>query len=62
MAGEYDSAFRFAKMEPMQAAVRNLRKTLVIPGCGHWLQQERSALVSQEIVGFLRDEATRKSR
>jgi pimeloyl-ACP methyl ester carboxylesterase len=57
MAGEQDSAFRFATLDPMKAAVRNLRKTVVLPATGHWLQQERSALVNREIVAFLRSEA-----
>jgi pimeloyl-ACP methyl ester carboxylesterase len=56
IAGEYDSAYRFAKLDPMKAALRNLRKTVIIPGCGHWLQQERSALVSREMVDFLQRE------
>ncbi|HMJ56756.1 MAG TPA: alpha/beta hydrolase [Polyangiaceae bacterium] len=57
MAGEQDSAFRFATLDPMKAAVRNLRKTVVLPATGHWLQQERSALVNGEIVAFLRSQA-----
>jgi pimeloyl-ACP methyl ester carboxylesterase len=60
MAGQYDSAFRFATLEPMKTAVRNLRKTVVLPGCGHWLQQERSAVVSREMVDFLHSEAARR--
>ncbi|HMI83197.1 MAG TPA: alpha/beta hydrolase [Polyangiaceae bacterium] len=66
MAGEYDSAFRFAKLEPMKAAVRNLRKILILPRCGHWLQQERSEVVTQAMVSFLASETQggedRKSR
>jgi pimeloyl-ACP methyl ester carboxylesterase len=63
LAGEYDSAFRFAKTEPMQTAVPHLRKIVVIPGCGHWLQQERAEQVSREMIEFLQNEtADRRDR
>jgi len=31
----------------------NLRKTVILPGCGHWTQQERPAEVNQAMVEFL---------
>jgi pimeloyl-ACP methyl ester carboxylesterase len=32
----------------------DLRKLVLIPGCGHWTQQERPDEVNQELVGFLK--------
>ena len=57
MAGERDSAVRFSSLEPMRAAVPNLRTLVIIPGCGHWIQQERPAEVNAELLDFLRREA-----
>jgi pimeloyl-ACP methyl ester carboxylesterase len=37
----------------MKASVPDLRDVLILPGCGHWTQQERPAEVSTAIVGFL---------
>jgi pimeloyl-ACP methyl ester carboxylesterase len=34
--------------------VPKLRKTIVLPGCGHWTQQERSEEVNAALIGFLR--------
>jgi pimeloyl-ACP methyl ester carboxylesterase len=27
---------------------------MILPGCGHWLQQERPAVVNEALLGFLR--------
>lgn len=35
------------------AAVPNLRRAVVLPGCGHWTQQERPAEVNEAFVRFL---------
>ena len=34
--------------------VPNLRETIMLPGCGHWTQQERPAEVNAAIVDFLK--------
>ncbi|MFG3705463.1 alpha/beta fold hydrolase [Micromonospora sp. NPDC047670] len=34
--------------------VPNLRKAIVLPGCGHWTQQERPAEVNEALISFLR--------
>jgi pimeloyl-ACP methyl ester carboxylesterase len=34
--------------------VPKLRPTVMLPGCGHWTQQERAADVNAAIIGFLR--------
>ena len=31
-----------------------LRSTLMLPGCGHWTQQERPREVNAAIIDFLR--------
>ncbi len=38
----------------LRMVVPNLTKTIVLPGCGHWTQQERPAEVSAALVEFLR--------
>jgi pimeloyl-ACP methyl ester carboxylesterase len=37
--------------------VPNLRRTVLLPGCGHWTQQERPAEVNAELIRFLTGEA-----
>ncbi|MBI3781642.1 MAG: alpha/beta hydrolase [candidate division NC10 bacterium] len=32
----------------------NLRKLVMLPGCGHWTQQERPAKVNAELLAFLK--------
>ena len=54
MTGELDSAYRFSSLDAMRANVPGLRKVIVMPGCGHWTQQERSQEVNDNLVGFLR--------
>jgi pimeloyl-ACP methyl ester carboxylesterase len=34
--------------------IPQLRGTIMLPGCGHWTQQERAAEVNQAIIEFLR--------
>ena len=38
--GRPDPAVLFGKLESMAAAAPNLRRTLLLPNCGHWTQQE----------------------
>lgn len=52
IGGERDSAVRFANLDDMKMHVPNLRKVLILPGCGHWTQQERPAEVNQELLAF----------
>jgi pimeloyl-ACP methyl ester carboxylesterase len=37
----------------MKAHVPGLRKVVMLPGCGHWAQQERPSEVNQELIEFL---------
>jgi pimeloyl-ACP methyl ester carboxylesterase len=34
--------------------VPQLRGSVILPGCGHWTQQERAAEVSAAMIDFLR--------
>ena len=35
--------------------VPNLKRTVILPGTGHWTQQERPEEVNAELVKFLAD-------
>jgi pimeloyl-ACP methyl ester carboxylesterase len=54
VVGQRDPVLRFMRTDAMKTHVPNLRKTVVLPGCGHWTQQERPAEVNREIIEFLR--------
>ncbi len=56
IGGERDSTVRFANIEAMRAALSKLRKVVLLPGCGHWVQQERPVVVNAEMINFLRQE------
>jgi pimeloyl-ACP methyl ester carboxylesterase len=34
--------------------IPQLRGTIMLPGCGHWTQQERSDQVNKAMIDFLR--------
>jgi pimeloyl-ACP methyl ester carboxylesterase len=57
IGGRRDSAVLFGRLEPMEAAVPNLRREVLLPGCGHWTQQERPNEVNAELLDFLHREA-----
>ena len=52
--GVIATAFGRASLEAMPSAVPNLRRTLLIEGAGHWIQQERPERVNAALVEFLR--------
>lgn len=58
MAGDRDLVVNFPGMRQMlphlRAFVPNLRDTIMLPGCGHWTQQERPAEVNAALLTFLR--------
>lgn len=58
MTGDLDSAYRFSSLDAMRANVPGLRKIVIMPGCGHWTQQERSQEVNDHLVAFLHSEYT----
>jgi pimeloyl-ACP methyl ester carboxylesterase len=57
LVGERDLIMRFPGMDKLLASlpkvVPKLYKTTVLPGCGHWTQQERPAEVNAAMIEFL---------
>jgi pimeloyl-ACP methyl ester carboxylesterase len=56
IGGGAEAAVKFGNTELMKAALPNLRKIIIVPGCGHWLQQERPGEVNAAIIEFLNRE------
>ena len=54
IAGESDPVLRFTRIDAMTSHVPDLRKTVLLPGCGHWTQQELPSEVNRELIEFLR--------
>ncbi len=58
MAGELDLVVSFPRMKEVIADlaryIPQLRGTVMLPGCGHWTQQERAAEVNAALIEFLR--------
>ena len=60
IAGDRDLVVKFPKMDQLIANLKtvrrpNLRKTIMLPGCGHWTQQERRSEVNAALIAFLRE-------
>lgn len=57
IAGERDVVLSFPgvreRLPRLQESVPNLTRTVLLPGCGHWTQQEFPAEVNAELVAFL---------
>lgn len=58
VAGDRDLVVGFRGMDHLIAGlshfVPQLRGTLMLPGCGHWTQQERAPEVNTAVIDFLR--------
>jgi pimeloyl-ACP methyl ester carboxylesterase len=58
MIGELDLTMGFPGARDVVASMRQrvplLRETIMLPGCGHWTQQERPDQVNQAMIAFLR--------
>jgi pimeloyl-ACP methyl ester carboxylesterase len=58
VAGDHDLVVGFPGMDQVIANLRDLvpqlRDTIMLPGCGHWTQQERPAEVNHAMIDFLR--------
>jgi pimeloyl-ACP methyl ester carboxylesterase len=58
VAGDRDLVVRFPGMDQLIANlstfVPQLRRTVMLPGCGHWTQQERAAEVNAAMLEFLK--------
>ena len=58
VAGDRDLVVTFPGMDQLlpnlTRFVPKLRQTIMLPGCGHWTQQERPAEVNTGIIDFLK--------
>jgi pimeloyl-ACP methyl ester carboxylesterase len=58
MAGDLDLVVSFPRMKEVLADlprfIPQLRSSVMLPGCGHWTQQERPKEVNKAMVEFLR--------
>jgi pimeloyl-ACP methyl ester carboxylesterase len=58
VTGEHDPVNAFPRMDRLRPnlrkAVPQLRRTLILPGCGHWTQQERPEEVTAAMIEFLK--------
>ncbi len=58
MTGDKDLVYKFPGVEQLVANLKTfvpkLTKSVILPGCGHWTQQERKDDVNRELVAFLK--------
>jgi pimeloyl-ACP methyl ester carboxylesterase len=58
VAGEKDPTLKFPgaadAVANLAKSVPDLRKTIMLPGCGHWTQQERPEAVNAAMLDFVR--------
>jgi pimeloyl-ACP methyl ester carboxylesterase len=58
VAGDRDLVLAFKGMDQLLPGLKQhvplLRETIILPGCGHWTQQERPAEVNAAMIRFLR--------
>ncbi|MFY2562413.1 alpha/beta fold hydrolase [Corallococcus terminator] len=54
ITGEKDPGRALAPVEVMKPLVPHLKDVLVVPGAGHWVQQERPAEVNAALLSFLK--------
>ena len=52
-AGERDPALRIFPVEPMPEWVPGLRESVLVPGAGHWIQQQAPTETNDVLVRFL---------
>jgi pimeloyl-ACP methyl ester carboxylesterase len=55
LTGELDPVRRFMPAEAMRGWVTDLRAEIVVPGAGHWVQQQAPEAVSSALLSFLAD-------
>jgi pimeloyl-ACP methyl ester carboxylesterase len=60
IGGEKEAAVRFGSVEPMKTALPNLKAIVILPDCGHWLQQEKPREVNTAIIDFLKEVTRQK--
>jgi len=65
IAGDRDPVLKFPGMDrhiaDMAKFVPQLRDALMLPGCGHIIQEERAGEVSAAMIDFLRGLATERA-
>jgi len=58
IVGDHDLVVAFKNMDKVIANLKQyvpqLRGTIILPGCGHWTQQERATEVNSAMIDFLR--------
>jgi pimeloyl-ACP methyl ester carboxylesterase len=58
MAGEQDLVMKFPGMDQLLANLKQfvpqLQKTIILPDCGHWTQQEKPDEVNSALIAFLK--------
>lgn len=54
VAGESDPVLAMVPVDPMREWVTDLRDVVLVPGAGHWVQQEAPAEVNAALLAFLR--------
>ncbi|HEY2995136.1 MAG TPA: alpha/beta hydrolase [Methylomirabilota bacterium] len=63
VVGDRDLVYKFRGMDQLipnlKRFVPDLRRTLVLPGCGHWTQQERAPEVNAAMLEFLKEVTAR---
>jgi pimeloyl-ACP methyl ester carboxylesterase len=62
VGGSRDGAVVFGDLEPMRRSLPNLRGVELLPGCGHWVEQERATQVNALIIQFLSREIPSRIR
>jgi pimeloyl-ACP methyl ester carboxylesterase len=53
IAGDRDPVLGFVSADGIAAVLPKLTRTVILPGCGHWTQQERPAEVNAAMISFL---------
>ena len=54
ITGEKDPVRGFAPEATIRQNVPNLKELILVPGAGHWVQQERPAEVNTALIDFLK--------
>jgi pimeloyl-ACP methyl ester carboxylesterase len=53
MAGDRDGVLAFLPADGLSNVVPRLTRSVILPGCGHWTQQERPDEVTAAMISFL---------
>ncbi|MGW0634944.1 alpha/beta fold hydrolase [Nocardia salmonicida] len=55
ITGSVDPVIRFTPIAKMPAVLTDLRRSLILDGAGHWIQQQRPAEVNAALIDFARE-------